>query len=84
LFLKYEEHNGSGSTVDERITVGSNDTINVGNGDEMTLITDNGATIHATSPRELFTNYTSGYIGVVKMGNNDKAQIWKMRCTLRD
>jgi hypothetical protein len=41
----------------------------------MTWIPDSGATIHATSRRELFTNYTAGDFGVVKMGNNDRAQI---------
>jgi hypothetical protein len=41
----------------------------------MTWIPDSGATIHATSCRELFTNYTAGDFGVVKMANNDRAQI---------
>jgi hypothetical protein len=40
----------------------------------MTWIPD-GATIHATSCIELFTNYSAGDFGVVKMGNNDRAQI---------
>jgi hypothetical protein len=72
----HEEHDDRiGPTVEERITVVSDDTINLADGDDMTWILDSGATIHATSWRELFTNYTAGDFGVVKMGNNDKAQI---------
>jgi hypothetical protein len=41
----------------------------------MTWIPESGATIHATSCRELFTNYTLVIFCVVKMGNNDRAQI---------
>jgi hypothetical protein len=74
MSLMYEEDDGRfGPTVEERITVVSNDTINLADGDDMTWIPDSGATIHATSCRELFTNYTAGDFGVVKMGNNDRA-----------
>jgi hypothetical protein len=46
----HEEHDGSsGFTVEEMITVVSDDTINLADGDETTWIPDNGATIHATS-----------------------------------
>ena len=38
----------------------------------MIWIPDSGATIHATSHREYFTNYTTCDFGVVKMGNNDR------------
>jgi hypothetical protein len=41
----------------------------------MTWIPDSGATIHATSRRDLFTNYTTSDFGVVKIGNNDREQI---------
>jgi hypothetical protein len=76
MFLMHEEHNGGfGPTIDEKITVVSDDTINLADGDDMTWISDRGATKHATSHRELFTNYTAGDFGVVKMGNNDRAQI---------
>jgi hypothetical protein len=76
LSLMYEEHDGRfGPTIEERITVVFYDTINLADGDDMTWISDSGATIHATSCRELFTNYTAGDFGVVKMGNNDRAQI---------
>jgi hypothetical protein len=76
MFLMHEEHDGGSSpTVDEKITIVSNDTINLANGDDMTWIPNSGATIHATSRRELFTNYTAGDFGVVKMENNDRAQI---------
>ena len=44
-------------------------------GDETIWIPDSGATIHATSHREYFTNYAAGDFGVVKMGNNDRAAI---------
>jgi hypothetical protein len=72
----HEEHGGnSGSTIEERITVVSDDTINLTDGDEMSWITESGATIYATSRREFFTNYTPGDFCVVKMGNNDRAQI---------
>jgi hypothetical protein len=72
----YKEHDGRfGPTVEERITVVSDNTINLADGDDMTWIPDSGDTIHATSRRELFTNYTAGDFGVVKMGNNDRAQI---------
>jgi hypothetical protein len=76
MSLMYEEHDGRfGPTVEERITIVSNDTINLLDSDDMTWIPDSGATIHATSHRELFTNYTAGDFGVVKIGNNDRAQI---------
>ena len=55
----------------EKITIFSNDTINLVDGDEMTLIPYIGATIHATSHREIFTNHTTSDFGVVKMGDND-------------
>ena len=75
-FLMHEEHDCSGgSIVEERITLVCDDTISLADGDDMTWILGSGATIHATSHRELFTNYTAGDFGVVKMGNNDKAQI---------
>jgi hypothetical protein len=45
------------------------------NGDEMIWILDSGATIHATSYREYFTNYIASDFGVVKMENNDRAAI---------
>jgi hypothetical protein len=41
----------------------------------MTWIRDSGVPVHATFRRELLTNYTAGDFGVVKMGNNDRAQI---------
>ena len=41
----------------------------------MIWIPDSGATIHATSHREYFTNYTAGDFGVVKIENNDRAAI---------
>jgi hypothetical protein len=76
MFLIHKEHDGRFCpTVEERITVISDDIINLADGDDMTWIPDNGATIHATSRRELFSNYTAGDFGVVKMGNNDRAQI---------
>uniref|UniRef100_A0ACD5V194 Uncharacterized protein n=1 Tax=Avena sativa TaxID=4498 RepID=A0ACD5V194_AVESA len=75
-FLMHEEHDGSSaSTTEERITVVSDDTISFADSDEMTWIPDTGATIHAISRRDLFTNYTAGDFGVVKMGNNDRAKI---------
>jgi len=45
------------------------------NDDEMIWILDSGATIHATSQREYFTNYTAGNFSVVKIGNNNRAAI---------
>ena len=74
MLVMHEENEGRfGSTVEERITVVSDETINHVDGDELIWIPDSGATIHATSRRELFTNYISGDFGVVKMGNNDRA-----------
>jgi hypothetical protein len=71
MFLMHDEHDGRfGPNFEERITI--DDTINLADGDDMT---DSGATIHATSRRELFTNYTAGDFDVVKLGNNDRAQI---------
>ena len=71
-----EGNNGCSSSTVERITIVSDDAaINHMNGDEMIWILDSGATIHATSHREYFTNYTAGDFGVVKMGNNDRAAI---------
>jgi hypothetical protein len=76
MFLMHEEHDGRiGHTVEERITIVSDDTINLAEGYDMTWISDSGATIHATSCIELFTNYISVIFCVVKMGNNDRAQI---------
>ena len=50
MSLMHEEHDGRfGSTIEERITVVSDDTINLADGDVMTWIPDSGATIHATS-----------------------------------
>ena len=64
------------STIEQKITVASDDAaINHVNGEEMIWTPDSGATIHATSHREYFTNYTAGDFGVVKMGNNDRAAI---------
>ncbi|VVB00999.1 unnamed protein product [Arabis nemorensis] len=34
-------------------------------------VVDSGATTHATSQRDLFTTYTPGSYGSVKMGNDD-------------
>ena len=45
----------------------------------MIWIPDSGATIHAISRREYFTNYTAGDFGAVKMGNNDRAAIIRKR-----
>ena len=76
MSLMHEEHDGRFcSTIEGRITIVSDDTINLADGDVMTWIPDSGATIHATSRRELFTKYPAGDFGVVKMGNNDRAQI---------
>jgi hypothetical protein len=76
MFLMHEEHDGRfGPIVEQRITVVSDDTINLADGDDMTWIPNSGATIHATSRRDLFTNYTVDDFGVVKMENNDRAQI---------
>ena len=64
------------STIEQKITVASDDAaINYVNGDEMIWIPDSGATIHATSHREYFTNYTASDFSVVKMGNNDRTAI---------
>jgi hypothetical protein len=41
----------------------------------MIWILDNGAIIHATYHQELFTNYAVSDFGLVKMWNNDRAQI---------
>jgi hypothetical protein len=66
MSLIYGEHDGRfGPTIKERITVVFDDTINLADGDDMTWILDSGATIHATSHREPFTNYTTGDFGVV-------------------
>jgi hypothetical protein len=76
MFLVHEEHDGRfGSTIEERINIVFDDTISFLNGDEMTWIPNNCATIHATSHRELSTNYVPDDFGGVKMGNNDRAQI---------
>lgn len=64
------------SIVEERITIVSNDeVVNHVSSGVMIRIPDSGASIHATSHREFFTNYTCGDFGVVKMGNNDMARI---------
>lgn len=36
---------------------------------------DSGATTHATSQRDLFSTYTTGNYGSVKMGNDAMAQV---------
>lgn len=64
------------STVEERVRVISEEeAINHVGDDEMIWILDSGATIHATSHREYFTNYTSDDFGIVKMSNNKKTAI---------
>jgi hypothetical protein len=69
-----------GSTVDDIINVVSNNTIILVDGDVMTWILDNCATIHATLHRDIFTNYASNAFGVVKIRNSDGA--WKSICAL--
>jgi transposase InsO family protein len=63
------------STVEKIAIASDGAAVNHVNGDEIVWIPDSGATIHATSHREYFTNYTPGDYGVVKMGNNDRAAI---------
>ena len=75
LVMHEENEDIFGFTIEERINVVSEETINLVDDDEMIWIPDSSATIHATSHRELFTNYISGDVGVVKMGNNDRAAI---------
>ena len=75
LVMHEENEDIFGSTVEERINVVSEETINLVYDVEMIWILHSSATIHATSHSELFTNYISGDVGVVKMGNNDWAAI---------
>ncbi|KAI9174719.1 hypothetical protein LWI28_021843 [Acer negundo] len=42
-------------------------------------VIDSGASIHATSRRDFFASYASGYFGDVKMGNNGVAKAVGMR-----
>lgn len=64
------------STIEERvIVIYEEEAINHVGDDEMIWILDSGATIHATSHREYFTNYTSDDFGIVKMSNNKKTTI---------
>jgi hypothetical protein len=66
----HEEHDGrTGPTVEERITVVSNYTIKLADDDEMSWILDSDATIHATSHREIFTNYTTDDFWCCEDGN---------------
>lgn len=71
-----EGNEGGPCSTIEQITIASDGAvINHVNGDEMIWIPDSSATIHATSHREYFTNYTRGDFGIVKMRNNDRAAI---------
>ena len=43
--------------------------------DESMWIIDSGATLHVTPRKELFTSYTSGDFGVLKMGNDGESKV---------
>ena len=43
--------------------------------DETSWVIDTGASLHVTSRKELFTSYTSGDFGVLKMGNDGLVQV---------
>lgn len=77
IATRNEGNEGCSCFTVEQITIASDGAaINHVNGDEIIWISDSGATIHATSHREYFTNDTAGDFGVVKMGNNDRAAIF--------
>jgi hypothetical protein len=42
---------------------------------ETSWVIDSGASTHVTSQRDLFTSYTAGDFGIVKMGNNAVAKV---------
>jgi hypothetical protein len=42
---------------------------------ETSWVIDSGVSTHVTSRRDLFTSYTAGDFGTVKMGNNDVAKV---------
>ena len=56
------------------ILLENDDVINIACQDSSWVV-DSGATTHATSQRDLFSTYTSGSYGSVKMGNDGLAQV---------
>ena len=61
-------------TQDEFLILLEGDAINVAS-HETSWVVDSGATTHATSQRDLFTTYTPGSYGSVKMGNDGVSQV---------
>ncbi|CAA7059133.1 unnamed protein product [Microthlaspi erraticum] len=61
-------------TEDQFFILLESDAINVACQDTSWVI-DSGATTHATSHQDLFTTYTSGSYGSVKMGNDGSARV---------
>ena len=61
-------------TEDQFLILLEGDAINVACQDTRWVI-DIGATTHATSQRDLFSTYTRGNYGSVKMGNDAMAQV---------
>ncbi|KAL5842405.1 hypothetical protein ACOSQ3_013008 [Xanthoceras sorbifolium] len=62
------------NTINEFLVVYDDDVINLAS-NETSWVIDSGATIHATSRKELFTSYTPGDYGTVKMGNDNLSKV---------
>jgi len=72
---KKEKHHDNDDHVttaicdDDLIILCDHDSVNLVSDESMWII-DSGATLHVTPRKELFTSYTSGDFGMLKMGND--------------
>ncbi|KAJ0102904.1 hypothetical protein Patl1_04799 [Pistacia atlantica] len=81
-----QEKNDDGKHNDQVATVTSkdffilydDDAVNVAS-QETSCVIDSGASIHATSRKDLFTSYTIGDFGTIKMGNDGLAKVIGIR-----
>ncbi|RVW71312.1 Retrovirus-related Pol polyprotein from transposon TNT 1-94 [Vitis vinifera] len=62
------------TTIEDFLLMYDDDMIN-STFDETSWVIDSGATTHATFCRDFYTSYTPGDFGVVKMGNNNVANV---------
>lgn len=68
----HEDHDGdcvTTATSDDLLILRDHEFVNLVS-DERKWIVDSGATLHVTPRNDLFTSYTSGDFGVLKMGND--------------
>ena len=76
--LKEKDHNDDDRVAtaigDDLVILRDHKSVNLVSNESMWIV-DSGPTLHVTPRKEFFTSYTSGYFGVLKMGNDAMSKV---------